>query len=498
MIDQFINFVIRPPRADYSPGDFLWKAEFTLAGRKYERKDLEATFLPYVLTVLELPLLLWQLKNGRGHILKCSHYVPSPFPENTPLPCVIYCHGNSGCRVDANEAVAILVPSNITVFTLDFSGSGISGGEFVSLGWHEKDDLKAVVSFLRTNQQISCIGLWGRSMGAVTSICKVVPQLQTVLPIFLPLQLKILSLSCQVKMAIQYMRRSIQKKAKFDIMDLNCAQVAPRTFIPALFGHATEDMFIQPHHCDHIFNLYSGDKNIIKFEGDHNSPRPQLYYDSVCIFFYNVLHPPETSSKMEKRHDLDDLKVHPGMNQHLFCDIVGNLRAMSIDATSTSSGPHCALNDFTTKSLRDLLAETVGFTNSVDAILDQNNSLAENEGNDGNDQLHFQDSTNGKNEECSLPSSSDRDSSGSTSLGVTDGKSSSESTGNSNNGNQRTLKALTTPLRRIKYRRKDPLKENKQVTSIPKKRRTEKLGSIGQRLRCCIPRRTKHKRHLSS
>lgn len=51
-------------------------------------------FFLYVLTVLELPLLIWQLKNGRGHILKCSHYVPSPFPENTPLPCVIYCHGN--------------------------------------------------------------------------------------------------------------------------------------------------------------------------------------------------------------------------------------------------------------------------------------------------------------------------------------------------------------------------------------------------------------------
>ncbi|XXG64693.1 hypothetical protein AAC387_Pa05g2577 [Persea americana] len=489
MIDQFVNFVIRPPRADYNPDDFLWKAEFTLAGRKYERKDLE-------------------LKNGRGHILKCSHYVPSPFPENTPLPCVIYCHGNSGCRVDANEAVAILVPSNITVFTLDFSGSGISGGEFVSLGWHEKDDLKAVVSFLRTNQQISCIGLWGRSMGAVTSLLYGAEDpsiagivLDSAFSNLTDLMIELVDVyrirlpKFTVKMAIHYMRRSIQKKAKFDIMDLNCAQVAPRTFIPALFGHATEDMFIQPHHCDHIFNLYSGDKNIIKFEGDHNSPRPQLYYDSVCIFFYNVLHPPETSStcsrKMEKCHDLGELKVGPGMNQHLFCDIVGNLRAMSIDAASTSSGPHCALNVFTTKSLRELLAET-------DAILDQNNSLAENEGNDGNDPLHYQDSTNGKNEECSLPSSSDRESWGSTSLVVTDGKSSSESTGNSNNGNQITLKALTTPLRRIKYRRKDPLKENKQVTSNPKKRRTEKLGSIGQRLRCCIPRRTKHKRHLSS
>lgn len=36
-----------------------------------------------------------------------------------------------------------------------------------------------------------------------------------------------------------------------------------------------------------------GDKNIIKFEGDHNSPRPQFYFDSINIFFHNVLQPPE-------------------------------------------------------------------------------------------------------------------------------------------------------------------------------------------------------------
>lgn len=137
-----------------------------------------------------------QIRNTRGHILKCSHYMPSPFPENISLPCVIYCHGNrfdymaflcysfklgtcavffiskvihwffnrwlyvvyffmnvwlwffktflwtfsicgSGCRADANEAAVILLPSNITVFTLDFSGSGLSDGDYVSLGWHE-------------------------------------------------------------------------------------------------------------------------------------------------------------------------------------------------------------------------------------------------------------------------------------------------------------------------------------------------------------------------
>ncbi|KAI8016962.1 Ras-related protein RABA1c [Camellia lanceoleosa] len=38
---------------------------------------------------------LRQLRNQRGHTLQCSHYVGSPFPEDTPLPCVVYCHGNS-------------------------------------------------------------------------------------------------------------------------------------------------------------------------------------------------------------------------------------------------------------------------------------------------------------------------------------------------------------------------------------------------------------------
>lgn len=34
-------------------------------------------------------------------------------------------------------------------------------------------------------------------------------------------------------------------------------QVAKKSFIPALFGHATEDAFIQPHHSDLIFKAYS-------------------------------------------------------------------------------------------------------------------------------------------------------------------------------------------------------------------------------------------------
>lgn len=61
----------------------------------------------------------------------------------------------SGCRADANEAAVILLPSNITVFTLDFSGSGLSGGDYVSLGWHEVNNQYRCCSLLILH---SCFG----------------------------------------------------------------------------------------------------------------------------------------------------------------------------------------------------------------------------------------------------------------------------------------------------------------------------------------------------
>ncbi|XP_068332894.1 uncharacterized protein [Pyrus communis] len=286
-MEQLVNFIIRPPRAEYDPKNDLLDQEFILKGKWYQRKDVE-------------------VKNSRGDVLKCSHYTPIVSPEEKPLPCVIYCHGNSGCRADASEAAIILLPSNITVFTLDFSGSGISGGDHVTLGWNEKDDLKTVVDYLRADGNVSLIGLWGRSMGAVTSLLYGAEDpsiagmvLDSPFSDLVDLMMELVDTykirlpKFTVKFAIQYMRRAIQKKAKFDIMNLNTIKVASSCFVPALFGHGIDDDFIQPHHSDRIFEAYMGDKNIIKFEGDHNSPRPQFYFDSINIFFHNVLQPPE-------------------------------------------------------------------------------------------------------------------------------------------------------------------------------------------------------------
>ncbi|KAK4439505.1 hypothetical protein Salat_0285400 [Sesamum alatum] len=493
MIDQFINFVIRPPRADYNPDHYLWEKDFTLAGRKYKREDVE-------------------LRNERGHTLRCSHYVPSELPDDSPLPCVIYCHGNSGCRADANEAAVVLLPSNITVFTLDFSGSGLSDGDYVSLGWHEKNDLKAVLSYLRSNPKVSRIGLWGRSMGAVTSLLygaedpsiagmvldsafsnlfNLMLELADVYKIRLP--------KFTVKMALQYMRRVIQKRAKFDITRLDCIQVAPKTFIPALFGHAKDDKFIQPRHSDAIFKSYAGDKNIIKFEGDHNSSRPQFYYDSVSIFFYNVLHPPRLppalSTKIEKYYDLGDVKVGAGMEENVLYEIIAGLRNVGTDAPSSSSAP-CSISAI--KSVGELLSGIAPVCN--DALVLEDAEVHDN----GTSVL--QDKPSGPNEDCCSYTSSNRESWGRCSSLGSDDAPSVDST-SLNNYDQTAIKILATPVRNsqkstVTSPPEDSKKKKKNKAPSgpkkPKREKFEKLEALSQRIRLCILKKVNHRRHCSS
>ena len=58
----------------------------------------------------------------------------------------------------------------ISVFAFDFAGSGMSEGKYISLGYYESMDVRTVVNFLRTTEQVSSISLWGRSMGAASII----------------------------------------------------------------------------------------------------------------------------------------------------------------------------------------------------------------------------------------------------------------------------------------------------------------------------------------
>ena len=222
--------MIRPPRFEYDVKD-LGPQNFVLDGLRATRTDLE-------------------VKNKEGFTLQCSHFEPAESNrEWEEMPCVIYMHGNSSARVEALEAVTVLLPANMTVFCFDFAGCGKSEGEFISLGWWEREDLAIIVEYLRKERRVNTVGLWGRSMGATTallyadrdpSIAGMVldspfSKLSDLVDELAKSYTKIPSLL--IKGALQLIRKSVKSKAKFDIMQLNPIDKVGEAFIPAFFAH---------------------------------------------------------------------------------------------------------------------------------------------------------------------------------------------------------------------------------------------------------------------
>jgi len=72
--------------------------------------------------------------------------------------------------VEAKSLVTYLAKEHITLFCFDWPGCGLSEGEYVTLGWQEKNELAFIIDHLRTHRKVSALAIWGRSMGAATAL----------------------------------------------------------------------------------------------------------------------------------------------------------------------------------------------------------------------------------------------------------------------------------------------------------------------------------------
>ena len=95
-------------------------------------------------------------------------------------------------------------------------------------------------------------------------------------------------------------RRSVKKRAGFDINEIAPLDAAPQAHVPAFFGHASGDTFVRPHHSERLFEAYSGDKERMVFEHcDHNSPRPIEYYNAAAGFLSRALRVPFEAAMLQ-------------------------------------------------------------------------------------------------------------------------------------------------------------------------------------------------------
>jgi pimeloyl-ACP methyl ester carboxylesterase len=247
------------------------------------------------------------LRTKRGYNLECSHWEPV---ERTidRIPVIIYMHGNSSARLEVIPQLSYLLSLGLAVFAFDFAGSGKSDGEYVSLGYFEREDLSCIVAHLRATNVVSTIALWGRSMGAATALM-FGDRDPSIACMILDSPFADLTLLCEemvekaraqgivvpglvVSIAIRMLQSSVKKQAGFNIKNISPISHADKCFIPALFVAGEHDDFIQKHHSEALHSKYAGDKNLVIVEGDHNSPRPKFMFDSASFFLQTCLQIP--------------------------------------------------------------------------------------------------------------------------------------------------------------------------------------------------------------
>ena len=275
--------IIRPPRDEYDL-EQLGDKIFYHKGKTYIRHDYE-------------------LINKRGYLIKCSFLENDIETRDSYLmPVVIYLHGNSSSRIEGFRNAPDLLKNGINVVMFDFAGCGLSEGEYISLGWYEKDDVRLVIDFVEKLPGVSGIGIWGRSMGAATTmfyaysdkrikaICMDSPFGDFKL-LAKELCLKYISLpNFVLTTAMNFVKNTVKAKCGLDIDKLKPFIYANKTKTPAFFLHAVGDELISLEQTLQLVENYAGEKFINVVEGGHNSLRQKHVLEKIAKFFVTYLY----------------------------------------------------------------------------------------------------------------------------------------------------------------------------------------------------------------
>ncbi|EGR27774.1 serine protease family, putative [Ichthyophthirius multifiliis] len=273
--DQIWKNIIQPSRQQYSLQDLGPNTQI-INGHIIQRKDLI-------------------IKNQKNQNLQCTIYQSL---QNTLIkfqPCIIYLHGNQGSRVESTAIINHVMPQ-FTLVSFDFSGSGKSEGQYVTMGFNESKDLECVISQIKLLiKNIGQIIIWGRSMGAVTAIlCETQVDCLILDSGFSDLKQLIQEIALRKmkinKIIFDGIFMLIQNKIKevlngVDIFDIKICLKVEKIKCPVLFAYSKNDEFILNYHTKNMFNFCKSlNKKCIEFEGGHNSFRPFQFYQQVISF----------------------------------------------------------------------------------------------------------------------------------------------------------------------------------------------------------------------
>lgn len=277
--EEAINIFIRPPKHEYELEE-LGKNPLQIKSDTVIREDLI-------------------LKNADNHSLHCSFFQIKGNSSSPPpiRPCIIYLHCNAGSRCEVLPILSNLIAIGANVFAFDMSGCGYSEGNYVTLGYKEALDVKIVVEYLKNSKKVSTIGIWGRSMGAVTALKYATLDHELAVLILDSPFSNLNKLACELAkektgipgfllpIVLGLVKKGIKKKVdiKFGALDLTKFVHSIKT--PSIYLYSYHDEIVKPYHIEKLFELHGcSDKRLFSVKGRHNDARPKNILKEIARF----------------------------------------------------------------------------------------------------------------------------------------------------------------------------------------------------------------------
>ena len=119
---------------------------------------------------LGLPYEEVSFASGSGYTLR-GWWIPPP--EDSDGRAVVWVHGAHSSRYQAlDHGAEFLHARGYGILTMDLSGRGSSGGEYITYTWNERHDVRSAVRYLRQREDAgdSRVVVFGTSNGAASAI----------------------------------------------------------------------------------------------------------------------------------------------------------------------------------------------------------------------------------------------------------------------------------------------------------------------------------------
>ncbi|KAA6396984.1 MAG: putative alpha/beta hydrolase family protein [Streblomastix strix] len=218
--------------------------------------------------------------------------------ENTPV--IVCSHGNTGDKQSSCRTAALMRNEKVAVVGFDFSGCGNSGGQYVTMGKNEINDLEDVIEHIKVKFGFKKIALYGRSMGGGISVMYAGRHPNDIVGVGIDAPF------CSLDDFVENFAYYYSDKANDNVIekvwqiigerigvkkgDIVPFQEAKLASAPLYIGHGMSDRLVPIANAEKIIAAYgSNDKKLVRFEGDHITKRPQIHLDTLREFFKRVL-----------------------------------------------------------------------------------------------------------------------------------------------------------------------------------------------------------------